>query len=277
MSKQISVTDETYRQFQAALILTGEEEENVLRKLLLQYAHDAFEGIVGEKNGSNSSCSVQPLKKAVSEREQKMQFTNWFKSLARNGKSYNPITICGYSGRIENACSDPVFESVPVKNLFAITDLSQYLQIQKQIKSCEGYSDFDAKAHNGFTAALRKYEEFLRFQESGMTMQNQQSISTPVSSSEIHRWTEYEDEICCKMFLGYYVINRSTMEIPQFLQMLQQYVPDVPEGSLRMKIQNIKYLVMLEGLEDTAGIKGLSQYSMQCERAFKSVLSELKK
>ena len=57
--------------------------------------------------------------------------------------------------------------------------------------------------------------------------------------------------------------------------MLSKEVPEVSEGSLRMKIQNVKYLSMRGKLKDTASIKPLSQYSMQCERAFEKTVAEL--
>ncbi len=274
MSKQISLNEELYKKFQAALMLTGEEEEIVISRLINKYAHTVFENIMG-KTENNSSCDTQVADIKVTEDEQKQLFVNWFRSLTRNGRAYNPVTISGYTGRIENACCDPVFASVSVNNLFTITDLAQFISIQNQIKNCEGYAEFDAKSHNGFTAALRKYEEFLRFQASGNTIQSSQvTPRTYTQPSNVHRWTKEEDEICCKRFLECYVVKKSDMDTVQFIQMLAKEVPDVSEGSLRMKIQNIKYLTAQAGIKDTSTIKWLSQYSMQCERAFQKTVKE---
>lgn len=274
MSKAIYVNEESYKKLQAALLLTGEDESSVLNSLIINYAHSVFENTLGEsslsKQGSESNSTV------LTESEQKIRFTNWFRSLTRNGKPYNPVTISGYTGRIENACADPIFRSVPVNNLFTITDLAEYLQIQRQIKACAGYTEFDARSHNGFTAALRKYEEFLRYQADGTTADTPPAAPYIYQlSASVHRWTMAEDFICCKRFLEYYVIQKSDMDVASFLKMLVKEVPDITEGSLRMKIQNIKYLATREGLKDTFPLSWLSQYSMQCERAFKEALREL--
>lgn len=276
MSRTIAVTDEDYKMFQAALMLTGEQEEIVMRRLIKSYAHEVFEHIMGKNTMEYHQVENQVEVHNITEREQKQLFVDWFKSLTRNGKAYNPVTISGYAGRVENVCSDPIFASVPVNNLFSITDIAQYIEIQKQIKSCIGYKELDAKSHNGLTAALRKYEEFLRFQANGNISQK---VVAPVITNHqptaVHRWTMDEDEICCKRFLECYVVEQSKLDTISFLQRLSKEVPAISEGSLRMKIQNIKYLTTLAGLQDTSTIKGLSQYSSQCERAFKKVLLEL--
>lgn len=84
-----------------------------------------------------------------------------------------------------------------------------------------------------------------------------------------------EDMICCRRFLENYVVNKTNIDTVQFLKMLAKEVPAVSEGSLRMKIQNVKYLSVRAGLKDTLPLKWLSQYSMQCERAFYQVLREM--
>lgn len=277
MSNFLVIDDDTFKKFQAALILMGDDGEIVLRELLNEYIHKAFETVMKKNipDEHHTNMKVEDVN-VISASEQKQLFTNWFRSLTRNGKAYNPVTISGYAGRIENACNAPVFSAIPVKNLFTINNLAEFLSIQKQIKNCVGYAAFDAKSHNGFTAALRKYEEFLKFQESG---DPEASLSPEVRSykpsANVHRWTTEEDEICCKRFLEYYVIDKSNIDIVQFLKIIAKEVPDVSEGSLRMKIQNIKYLTVQAGLKDTSSIKWLSQYSMQCKKAFNKALQEL--
>ena len=278
MRGQFNIDDNTYKKFQAALMLTGGDEETVLRRLLNNYIHKVFESAMGKNTPEEQQTNEQiAVEKSVNANEQKQLFVNWFRNLTRNGKAYNPVTISGYAGRIENACKDATFAEVPVKNLFTITDLAEFTSVHKQIVNCSGYTEFDAKSHNGFTAALKKYEEFLRFQASGnpVTFPSPE-VRSYTPSSSIHRWTLEEDEICCKRFLECYVMNKSNLDTVQFLQMLAKEVPDVPEGSLRMKIQNIKYLTVQAGLEDSSTIKGLSQYSMQCERTFNKAIHELK-
>lgn len=276
MSKQVNINEEVYKKFQAALMLTGEEEESVLNELINNYSISAFEKAMGRSLISEHETKSVIRNSDSTAKEQKQLFVNWFRNLSRNGRPYNPVTISGYTGRIESACSDSVFEEVPVNNLFEITELSEFVAIQKQLKACSGYAQFDAKSHNGFTAALKKYEDFLRFQAGGNSFIPTYNASVSYSQqSSVHRWTMEEDLTCCKKFLEYYVIEKSNIEIIQFLKMLSSEVPEVSEGSLRMKIQNIKYLSVCAGFRDSAAIKWLSQYSAQCEKAFKQAAKEL--
>jgi hypothetical protein len=272
VNTKIKINNLVYKKFKAALMLTGNDEQAVLSRLLNEYANDVFKNSLNQNNnGTNEENEV------ISEKEQRELFVNWFKNLNKNGKKYNLATVSGYAGRIENACADNVFASVPVDNLFAIKDIDTFVKIKNQIKACNGYAEFDAKSHNGFTAALRKYEEFLRFQENKQNPDFINSLSnheTKEAPSNYHRWTVEEDEICCKMFLEYYVIRQGRIDIARFLQMLSEEVPEVSKGSLRMKMQNIKYLSQKAGLNDTFPLKWLSQCSSQCEKAFEKVLLE---
>ncbi|MBR2895827.1 MAG: hypothetical protein IKC03_09270 [Oscillospiraceae bacterium] len=168
MDMQVNVHADIYKKFQAALLLTDEHEDTVLNRLLEDYAHNVFTEVLTKRTITVSTEITQEPKPITVNNttaiEQKKLFVSWFRGLTRNGKAYNPVTISGYAGRIENACSDSVFASVPVNNLFTVTDLTQFMHFQKQIKESTGYAEFDAKCHNGLTAALKKYEEFLKFQ-----------------------------------------------------------------------------------------------------------------
>lgn len=388
MSKEIIVSDEVYKKFQAGLMLSGEDESMVVERLLANYAKSAFENELGvadqndnviqdpaidrvrqkiatwatkeeqmnhriiqsffmcEQNGIANKDSMRHFfvnagygnewqfdnnfaslctnegqangkvfesvgiliniasdvedtlrfykedfmrnkpknysevqKAAVTVNDEKMQkqrFMTWFSTLTRNGKPYNPVTISGYTGRIENACADEVFSSVPVDNLFKITILKEFLDVKAMLKRCAGYMEFDAKSHNGFTAALNKYEGFLRYQENSTGEEQVEIVrSYTASKAPVHRWTFEEDEICCRKFIETYVVAQSDKDITVFLKELSRLVPDVSEGSLRMKIQNVRCLSNEYGLKDTAAIKWLSQYSVQCKEAFESVAKEL--
>ena len=275
MERQVTVSEESYKKFQAALMLTAEDEELVLSRLISEYAHQVFAGVVAKDEGVKTPTEDDAYEAEVSESDQKKYFVNWFRGLTRNGKAYNPVTISGYAGRIENACKEAAFASVPISNLFGITDLTDFLDVQKQLKECAGYAEFDAKVHNGFSAALKKYEEFLRFQADGFSFFDTPMMTLPYQTSSVHRWTMEEDLICCKRFLEYYVVDQSDVDTVTFLQTLAKEVPDVSDGSLRMKIQNIKHLANLHGLEDSSSITSLGPGSMQCERALKIAMEDL--
>ncbi|MBR3785501.1 MAG: hypothetical protein IKJ77_03770 [Firmicutes bacterium] len=276
MGRQVMIDEESYKKFQAALMLTAEDESLVLSRLISEYAHNVFAGVVSGDNGTGAQQAQHAAVTEADESEQKKSFVNWFRGLTRNGKAYNPVTISGYAGRIENACKEAAFASVPISNLFGITDLTDFLDVQKQLKECAGYAEFDAKVHNGFTAALKKYEEFLRFQANGLSVLDMPMMPQPYfQTSTVHRWTMEEDLICCKRFLQVYVIEKSDMDTVSFLQSLAKEVPEVSEGSLRMKIQNIKHLTSLEGLENSSLITSLGPGSMQCKSALKQAMEEL--
>lgn len=111
----------------------------------------------------NDGGIIIDKRKISNSARQKSQFVAWFKTLRYKGNPYNPVTISGYTGRIESACIEPEFVSIEPKNLFEITDLEEFKNIKRKIMSCSGYAVFDAKSHKGFTAALNKYEQFLEY------------------------------------------------------------------------------------------------------------------
>lgn len=280
MKKTIIINEDTYKKLQAALLLTGENEENALDGMICEYARKAFANVMGSRMAESDNCrqgSPEGVSMGANKEsaaiKQKQRFTGWFRSLSRNGKAYNPVTISGYAGRIEKACNDPVFAEIQVRNLFEITELSEFVRIQAQIKACDGYAEFDSRSHNGFTAALKKYEEFLQNQLSEHVVQ--ESVMPVYQPSGIHRWTEAEDAVCCRRFLEYYVLQRSNLDMNSFVRMLSKEVPAVSEGSLRMKIQNIRHLAMQAGIKDTSGFAPLSQYSAQCARIFNQIWCEI--
>jgi hypothetical protein len=57
--------------------------------------------------------------------------------------------------------------------------------------------------------------------------------------------------------------------------MLAEEMPHISYGSLRMKIQNIKAIALDVGLEDRFTFSPLSNYSVQCKRAFNDATDAL--
>ena len=89
-----------------------------------------------------------------------------------------------------------------------------------------------------------------------------------------HRWTFDVDKICCEKFVERYVVDQSDMDITSFVRLLQQELPDIQSTSLKMKIQNIKQIVLEIGIKDTLASKPLSNYSLQNQKAMTAVLQE---
>lgn len=204
----------------------------------------------------------------IDAQRQKARFIYWFKTLRNNGKPYNRITISSYAGRLEKICKDAAFEQVAVENLFTITDLSVFLEIRDQMQSCEGYAQWDEKTHNGISAALSKYEDFLAACELG-------EIQGAFSDAQRHKWTFEEDLACCKDFLDKYVVQKSGAAVSSLVEKISEEMPEVNQESIRMKVQSIKGLCSEYQLAASTQIKKLGKYSTQCERAFKAAMEEL--
>lgn len=134
---------------------------------------------------------------------QKRRFVEWFRSLTYHGKPYNPVTISGYSGRIESACYDEVFDSISTKNLFQVTDIEEYIKIKKKIQSCSGYDSFDAKSHNGFTAALNKYQEFLMTEKNQIVIEEKERVG--LNGMRTHNFSFAGGDILADMGASWFV------------------------------------------------------------------------
>ena len=93
--------------------------------------------------------------------------------------------------------------------------------------------------------------------------------------SEKHRWTIAEDEYCCKRYIEEYVIKKSNMEMRSFTKLLSKELPEIKESSLKMKITNIKQLLMDMGIDDSLNVKPLKNYSTQNKRAMEKALKEM--
>ena len=93
--------------------------------------------------------------------------------------------------------------------------------------------------------------------------------------AEKHRWTMEEDVYCCRRYVEQYVIKKSSMEFLTFLKQLDNELEDVQQGSIRMKIQNIKQVLMELEVEDTLVVSPLKQYSKQNRKAMEEVLKEM--
>lgn len=92
--------------------------------------------------------------------------------------------------------------------------------------------------------------------------------------AEKHRWTVAEDEYCCRRYVEEYVIGKSSMDMSSFVRLLGKELPKIKEGSIKMKITNIKQILIEMGIEDTLTAKPLKNYSQQNKKAMEKVLKE---
>lgn len=92
-----------------------------------------------------------------------------------------------------------------------------------------------------------------------------------------HEWTYKENYICCKEYLtwlndGDYFRQR----VDDFVNLVHsQELPNIKKSSIKMKFQNIQYLVNKYAPSLGQAITPLYQYSEDCEVAFIRVLGEL--
>lgn len=91
-----------------------------------------------------------------------------------------------------------------------------------------------------------------------------------------HRWTVEEDRLCCSRYLEYYVVSKCSMDVSQFIAVLQKELPNIKPNSLKMKVQNIKQILIEKGIKDTLTLSPLANYSQQNMRAMAAVLQEMK-
>lgn len=92
-----------------------------------------------------------------------------------------------------------------------------------------------------------------------------------------HDWTYKEDYICCEEYLtwlnnGDYLRQR----VDDFVNLVHsQHLPNIKKSSIRMKFQNIQYLVNKYAPSLGQAVAPLCQYTEQNELAFKKALEKI--
>lgn len=97
-----------------------------------------------------------------------------------------------------------------------------------------------------------------------------------------HVWTYDEDYLCCKLYLEFALDKTPSKNIAELKYKVERALPQIKEGSIRMKLQNIKYLCDNEPEArrlfrngDGVEIGPLWQASEQCRRAFLHALKNV--
>ena len=89
-----------------------------------------------------------------------------------------------------------------------------------------------------------------------------------------HNWTFEEDLLCCKQYLKFYYSNDLDKSLVSLIRNLSLKMPKISSGSIRMKINNIRYLMHKYGLiKETNSL--LENYSLQCQAAFYQAIKDL--
>jgi len=257
-----------YNKFQAAMTFQEKDENEVVNNLIAEYLKNLLNNTTAKDASADEGQKITSKKaNKVDPYSQKRRFVEWFKQQTYQDRPYNPVTISGYTGRIEHACQSKGFSSISTKNLFEIADIESFRAIRSQIEKCDGFNAVNTETHNGFTAALNMYDRFLRYTSGDDSVSAANASPTPNS----HRWTYSEDELCCKRYFETFVIKKNTIDLTRFAELLHKELPDISIGSLKMKAQNIKYLCDELKIPNSLVAKSLSQYSAQSKKAFIAV------
>ena len=86
-----------------------------------------------------------------------------------------------------------------------------------------------------------------------------------------HHWTYGENYKCCEKFIDKYVIEKSYENIDVLVSNLM-IITHIKQSSIKMKLQNIKYLFKEYKIKDTAPISYLPNVSEENRRAFLDVI-----
>lgn len=179
MDINVTVGEELYRSFSAARMIAGEDEDQAIVTAISSYTREMLMRGATAIPAATATASASAPNPQQAEGNLKQEFLAWFKRQKTPGRNtpYNPVTISGYSGRIQNTCQEPGFEAVGAGNLFEIDDPDELASVVERMRACPAYAEHDARTHNGLTAALKKYAEFLRARASD-------SVVAPMQCSE---------------------------------------------------------------------------------------------
>lgn len=87
-----------------------------------------------------------------------------------------------------------------------------------------------------------------------------------------HKWTYEEDILCCKLYYDIFVKEKRKIGIDAFVSELLTQLPNIKSNSIKMKVQNIKKILMDLDIEDSLVCTGLANYSKQNLKAMNEVL-----
>lgn len=92
-------------------------------------------------------------------------------------------------------------------------------------------------------------------------------------SKEKKSWSYYEDEFCCKYYIEKFIIEQSNMGLASFVKMLSLEIKR-SSNSIKMKVQNIKQIVIEKNISDSLITSPLKNYSKQNWRIFEKLIKE---
>lgn len=93
----------------------------------------------------------------------KSEFREWLKN---EGRSQSATST--YPNTLEKLCFELIGLDIENKNLFFITDKDEFEECEKKIRSTKNFKEINNRpdSSRAFSAAMRKYKEFLEYKES---------------------------------------------------------------------------------------------------------------
>lgn len=90
-----------------------------------------------------------------------------------------------------------------------------------------------------------------------------------------HRWTFEEDLYFCNKYLDFFVIQKSNMSLSDFCRLLlASESAEINFNSARLKVQNIKEILIELHISDSLKTAPAKNYSKQNMRAMESALKQ---
>lgn len=92
-----------------------------------------------------------------------------------------------------------------------------------------------------------------------------------------HIWRQQEDYFCARRIIDEYVIKNNEKDTSTFITELKQseILNSLSTGSIKMKIQNIKYILSILNVSNRITLKPLENASEQSIKSVIKVLEEL--
>ena len=91
------------------------------------------------------------------------------------------------------------------------------------------------------------------------------------------KWKPKEDIICCEVCVYEYVIQKNNTDINTCIKKIKQHasIYNREVGSIRQRIQNIKYWIEELHVENTIPVSSLSHAGIQTKRALMTCLENI--
>lgn len=98
-----------------------------------------------------------------------------------------------------------------------------------------------------------------------------------LNMNERIKWTYGENLLCCEVYIKNYVINNTVLSLKEAINEVLKAAPRFKggkEGSVRIKLQNIKQLCIEHKVDDSFTYKAQAHYSKDNIKAFEEVLDK---